>query len=622
MAIPRVRGECGEERGQVDGNRQQDMRALVLLNSMSPGYAEGRELILPHLDHLGVPCELLDLASTPLPPDVADYALIFIAHRALDPRGSRLGRTGRGALLAAVKAGSGLVSFDPLLPSPEEIGLGRPDRVSRVEVKDPLQRAEAVEFAPKPHFITGRHARGEVLPLVGPLAKIPRMAATQSRAVDGKNGTTLLRVAGAPLLSVRRYGDGRVVLWATARWLRTDVLGPMAGLDDVLWRSLVWAARKPFAMRGLPPLVTMRVDDVAGRGGLWGQSPLYWACVANRYGFKPWLGLFIYNLTETAVDQVRELIGRGQATAFPHALGRPPRAGEDPLHYYPHALSSRASSYDEFIFFDHERRRPWSDVEAVRGLTAVDEWYAAHAPLPISAYAIAHWYEMGSNVISHVQDRFGAQFIAMINDVDRPLMGRERWLRSGPFRRYERPGGCFPDRSRRSGRPVYYADFVNLAGYRFFNCVTEIRDDAGYEWKPDNDMGGTIGRGVRQLRRALDSMALAVLFTHETDHIHKIQPDVWATEIAGVAAGIAGYDPIYVTSDDAVRYVRATRTSHLRACHYDPTTGQVIASVVGHSDVLTHFHLFGEVGDEMTVTLVEIPPHAGDTIIQHQIRRT
>ena len=92
-------------------------------------------------------------------------------------------------------------------------------------------------------------------------------------------------------------------------------------------------------------------------------------------------------------------------------------------------------------------------------------------------------------------------------------------------------------------RPVYYADYYNLAGCPFFNTITEIRDDAGYEWAPDNDVEASIGRGVRQVRRALDSLALGSLFTHETDFIYKIEPDRWAEIIAGVAKGIASYNP-------------------------------------------------------------------------------
>ena len=278
------------------GELRQDMRALVLVNSLSEGYAEARELILPHLDHLGVPCELLDLAHSPLPEDVSAYALTVVGHRQLDPRGTRLGQAGRGAILAAVKAGCGLVSFDPTLPAAAEVGLDPPVRFRAVE-------AEAIEFARQPHYITACHAPEQILPLTGAL-RVPPMAAAQpqARAEAGADaGAVLLRAGGVPLLWVARLGSGRLARWATSDWLRTTALGPMAGLDDVLWRSLVWAARKPFVMRGLAPLVTMRVDDVAARGERWGQPPLYWAREANRHGFKPWLGLFIYNLTESAV---------------------------------------------------------------------------------------------------------------------------------------------------------------------------------------------------------------------------------------------------------------------------------------------------------------------------------
>jgi hypothetical protein len=110
---------------------------------------------------------------------------------------------------------------------------------------------------------------------------------------------------------------------------------------------------------------------------------------------------------------------------------------------------------------------------------AADEWYAAHASLPI-----------------------------------------------------EKPGTGFITPDRRGKRPLYYAGFVNLGGQQFFACQTEIHDDARYKWTPDNDLAATAGRGVRQLRRALDSLALAALFTRETDHIHKICPDAGSNEIA------------------------------------------------------------------------------------------
>jgi len=579
------------------------MNALVLLNSASPAYREGIEMVLPYLDHLGVPYAALDLAAMPLPANLGDhegrpYALVVVAHREIDPRGVCLGVAGRRALLDAARGGGGLVSFDPALPAPAELDAA--PAAGAVE-------AEAVEFAPRSHYVTARHTPGETLPLFGPLS-VPSLAPV---------GEVLLAAGGRPLLTAAVLGHGRVARWATSRWLHTAILGPLGGLDDVLWRSLVWAARKPFALRGLPPLVAMRVDDVVGRGGLWGQSPLYWAHTANLHGFKPWLGLFIYNLTEPAVDELRDLVQHGQATAFPHAFGRPPR-GDGDFHWYERALPLRAANYDEFIYFDHQRGLPWPDEEAARGLAAVDEWVAAHAPLPLSPYAIAHWGEMGSNVLPHVHDRWGCDLIATYHGLDAPLEGAS-WLAAGPFRKFEEPGSALFDAAQRGKRPLYYADFINLAGRQFFLCCTEIRDDAGYEWAPNNDVAGTVGRGVRQLRRALDSMALAVLFTHETDYIYKICPGAWEEELAQIATGIADYNPVYVTLDDGVRYVRATRTARLASCRYNATTGEVTATVTGRADVPTHFYLFTEAGGEIEARLVGVPAFEGETVITHAL---
>ena len=589
------------------------MDAIVLVNSSSPGYRAGREYVLPALDHLGLPCRELDLAYTPLPADVGQYALVIVAHGELDPTGARLGRAGRHALLAAVGAGTGLVTFDPVLPAPSELG----ETASSDGPENRVHLAETIGLAGPggSHYITARRDGLDIAPFLDALL-VPELVAPDE--------TVLLRAGRQPLLAVAELGRGRVARWATSHWLDSHFLGPLAGLDGVLWRSLVWAARKPFAMRGLPPLVTMRVDDVAGTGGMWDRSPFYWVHVANESGFKPWMGIFPYNLTPEAVSELRDLILRGQATAFPHALGRPPRPGPfSDVHYWEGAIPVRGgdaddcvyrgngrpwpSDLDEFIFYDHHRARAWTDLEAARGLAAADAWYAAHSPLPISRYALVHFGEVGSNTIAHIHEEWGADLIGQFIDLDQPLVLETPWLRGGPFRRYEEPGTGAIVSTRRGRRPLYYADFVNLGGYQFFNCISEVGDVAGYEWTPDNDVAKTVRNGVRQLRRELDSMALAVLFTHETDRIYRIRPDAWAQEIAGVVAGIADYDPIYVTADDGVRYVRATRTSRLESCQASADGREVTATLAGCADVPTHFQLFTEERGEISRTLVPVP---------------
>jgi hypothetical protein len=548
-----------------------DIKTLLLLNSSSPAYRQGTEALAPYLDHFGIPYTRWDLNRAPLPSNLGDYALVVIAHLQIDPACHQLNRL---RLLEAVKAGTGLVSFEPLCPTPaEEQGILS-------------WTGSGVTFTGT-HPITARHTLGEIIQFTG---KIPLS--------DGQ-----------PFLTTSRSDAGRMVQWASAAWMDTHILGPLSGLDDVLWRSLVWAARKPFVLRGLPPIVTMRVDDVAGTGHLWGQSPLWWVHTANRYGFKPWLGLFIYNLDEPAISELRPLLLQGNATAFPHAFGRPTRLAADPHsptpYYSPSHLPLRASTYDEFIYFNHENSRPWDDIEAARGLAAVDDWYLAHQPLPMSRYAIAHWGEMGVNTIPHVRESWNCDFFANYHGLDIPLEGAH-WLMNGPFRHYEKPGSALFDRADRGARAIYYADFINLADREFFLCLTEIRDETGYEWAPDGDVAASAGRGLRQLRRAFDSFALPVLFTHETDYIYKIPPAAWEAQIALIASGITDYRPIFVTLDEGVRRVRATKTSRLESASFDPVTGQVTVHFGGQADAPTGFYLFRD--EQLTSSFIEIPP--------------
>jgi hypothetical protein len=568
------------------------LNALVVINSLAGTARFFNQTLLPWLEHYGVPYVVVDLAHDPLPPDAGQHPLIILGQPGLDDEGVRLGAQGLDLLRAAVAEGSGLVSFDPALSCRlADTPAGETAHATRLQVN-------------AGHPVTARYTPGQELALVAALdlAPIPP-------------GETLVAAAegGQALLVARTAGQGREVHWAAVEWMDSGVLGAMAGLDGAFWRALVWAARKPFCLRGFPPVVTMRVDDVAGWGRLWQREPLFWVKDAIQAGFKPWLGLFIYNLEEETINDLRELLLSGEATAFPHAFGRPPRDERTAhLYYSPDALALRSERYDEFIYFDHQNARPWSDAEAARGLAAVDEWYRARGPLPISKCALGHWYEMGANTARHVRETWGCEFIGKLMDFDLPLSAGIPWLRQGPFRLHEEPGESLPHTNKASShRPVYYADTLQADGVRFFNSVTEIRDDAGYEWAPDGDAAASIGRGVRQLRRALDAMALASLFTHETDYIYKIEPQGWSEIISGIAEGIAAYQPLQMTLDEACGLLRATRASRLRGCRLDRESGEVLVTFEGQADRPTYFHIFHEQDTDLAGDRREVPPFDG-----------
>jgi hypothetical protein len=581
---------------------------VVLLNSKSHHVKSGTQKLLPYLDHFGITYSTTDLADG-LPANSGDPAVVILSHPEIDGHDRTLAKKLEQYLGKHRERGTGIVSFDPLIPS----------SLLSHQGDEPGMDTDVgeLEFSRADHYITRYHQPGEVQDLFGFMA-LPVMTT--------EDAEVLLTGNDQPLLAISDKGTARVVQWTSMDWMYMSVLGPLGGLDDLLWKSIVWAARKPFAMQAIPPLVTMRVDDVVGSGRQqWGQSPLYWVKTVNQYGFKPWLSLFIYNLTPEAIEELKEIINGGWATASPHALGRPPRPEssqehfdayyEDqmvrdhfiPEYYHPRAIPYMSDYYDEFIFYDHNNRKPWSDDTAAMALKAVDDWYEAVGPLPMSKYLIPHWGEMGSNTISHVARDWNIEFIAKSKVLDKAWGDDAPSIKQGPFKRFDEPVVGRPKKVQPRFRSSYSADFIELAGEQFFAFSSAISDITGYELEPDNDVEATASRGIRTLRRGLESKSLAVLFTHETDYIFRVKPENWDAIFQKISQGIASYSPVCLTTDDALRILRAHHTSAITQSRFNTATGKLEITLSGHADVPTNVWVYTESNGEVQEKRVDIP---------------
>ncbi len=424
--------------------------ALVLVNSNSANYADFQHFIQPYLDHFGVPYDVLDIATTAVESDIQDYALIIIGHRQIDVGNTCSAApclsTGEQALLttAVNTAGSGLLNFDNDLSAN-----GSDPRYQFIQdifnfgyVAAPSGSNVLFTSAADTHYITDRHAAAETI-------------TTGSMTLAGitlpADAVSLATTASLPFLAARDSGTGRAgrsVQWGTYNWMSVSVKGPVYGLDDLIWRSMAWAARKPFVFQGMPPFLTMRVDDESG--------PFDWIHVANEFGIKPWAGLFLSNIDETEAADLSTLVNSGNATTAIHA-------------------------FNGAWFY-------WSQTDAQIAANYVTgtNWHTSHN-IPISKYVLPHYYQFGTNAFAGLDD-WGWSALARRWIRVSPMA--RSWIMNGPFRKYETG-------SSSGAMPQYYADYMTIPGHpefdgRFFNLVTEIRDDLGYEWYPNNDVADTI----------------------------------------------------------------------------------------------------------------------------------
>ncbi len=592
---------------------------IVLLNSNSSEVSKGLEKMIPYLDHFGVSFTAVDLSKDPVPSNPEKSVLVIVSHPQLTGNDKDLqGRLDK-FLDHCSSSGTGILSFDPLLPSlllsssKDEPGMD-PD-------------VGELKFAEQEHYITEYHQAGEIQDLFGYMS-VPKM--------NSKNATVLISGNNHPLLVVNADKPGKIIQWTSQDWMYYSILGPLGGMDDCLWKSIVWAARKPFTMQALPRIATMRVDDVAGSGRQqWDETPLYWVKTVNKYGFKPWLGLFNYNLSPEAIEELKELVNNGLATASPHAFGRPPRPESSmeyfesyykyqmvpghfiPEYYYPDALPYLSDYYDEFIYYDHNNRKPWPDSIAKIALAANDKWYQEVGPLPMSTYFVPHWGELGSNVISHVANKWKCEFTIIGGNLGKYWSDPSSVSTyHGPFGLYDEPVIGRPKEDAQTARASYVADFVELAGEEFFIFGSTISDITGYDLNPDNNVEATAERGIETLSRGLEGKALAVLFTHETDYIFRIEPENWDQIFSRISQGISKYNPEYLDTDKALFLVRAFQTSDIRDSHYDAATGKLSINMSGNTDVPTSCFVYTEEDGKITERLVKVPAFENETAVE------
>jgi len=578
----------------------QSADTLVLVNSASGRYLDFRNYVQPYLDHFGIPYSVLDISSNNVGTNLTNYALLVIGHAQLDTNHVFLSTTEQSNVVQAVAAGTGLVNFDSVLAPGNGLATNYQYVQDIFGFTYPGGNTgnflyEAKFFATEPggqlHYIVARHPATN--------NTIAYRTAITLLNVTTPNDVKVLAVSnepnkpGQPLLSVKNFGAGRAVQWGSYDWIKMSIKGPVGGMDDLVWRSLIWAARKPFVMRGLPNFVTLRVDDTHG--------PHWWLKVATETGFRPWIGPFITSMPTTNIAELRQFATNGLCTVSVHSF-----------------------TPSDFTFYNHNAQTNWSDAEISNRMYHARQWHITNG-IPLSKVIVPHTSEIGRNAFPWFK-QWGSEFFTLINEPGAPR--NAPWLIAGPFRKY------VPTEPAVDLRPMCYADYLNISGYPelagdFFNCTTIIKDDSvDGEWGPNNDVTATANRAVRQLKRSFDSLAQGVLWTHEAYISYlgigpvftpSITTNNWRAILQSITNQLAAYQPQYVTLDYACQYVRATRTAKFQSAAFDPTLGQMSMTFTGRTDMNITAQIY--LGEDNTITNISatIPAFTNTVGVTSQI---
>lgn len=259
-----------------------DLTVDVLINSTNTtGYnvsptAPGEYQRYPerYLENLQMPYRVIDVSQTS-PPDLTHVPLIIAAHRGL-----HLSSAWQQAIQSAVAGGVGFVNldWDTAICSQTHMQaiFGCSGSAGGTAGTAITLLATYLPDGATPHYITGMQLRWPIgapasatgnivynfhVDDTGAQGTATATVLLNAQGQPAPGGTVLAQIGNDAFWTVTTFGSGHAVNIGTYDYLRADRFGFVMGLDDLFWRSLVWAARKPFAIRGYPRLFASQQDD-------------------------------------------------------------------------------------------------------------------------------------------------------------------------------------------------------------------------------------------------------------------------------------------------------------------------------------------------------------------------
>jgi hypothetical protein len=573
-------GRVQRSRHQAEGN----MALLVLVDSSGPYHNRSivDETVLVALEHFGMPYRLLDLAcQRPNAELLAGCAALVIAQ---DGLGDSLSE-GESQLIAdAVAEGMGLVNFDGDLrrykgPLLEVFGFRG---VERLPYASNLFLVRSNE-----HYVTwyqeagAFHEAGRMVTAV--MVKEWRDdVEVLAEAVLGKEQLIYSRhvVPGNayepkhyPILFVGRWGAGRAVQWVTnPRLWRAGALGHPGGMDDLFWRGIVWAVRKPFVANMIPPFVTMSFDDCSGR------HEFRYLDACTKHGYIPLVGLYL--------DYIKEKHRPG--------LQRRTEAGEILVN------SHGGRDYYDRIYYDLGVGEYSEDVIAEK-FAWEDEFYH-WLGVKHCRTVRGHFGEIGVRSLPHLKERGRTDLCTPIH------IGEHRtdqfpsdgyWPYNSLQRYYER----LPDDS----------DFYMFGSFIVRHLIDFLTGATIWlRESPKNDVEKAARQAADQIRRALQDGFFAEVLTHE-QKFAALTLDEWDRILGRAGQMTARFEKISSDHDEIAGYLRARDACWLsRVDHVD--TGATCLAAGGADRPLT-LSLFVDVEGGVERRYLDLPAFEGQITV-------
>lgn len=568
-------GKYEHQKMQAEGNAV----LLVIVNSVGSywDYSIVEETVLDALEHFGMPYRVVDLSNQRLNVAILkDCAAIVLAQARV---GMFLTEEENTLIADSVNSGVGLVAldndvryysgayheifgFEDINPHPYASNIlhvrNTDHYISKMQEEGELHKFDAMVTA----IAVGKWRAG-----VTPIADCI-LAKDQLVYIRHITPWSAFEPRNWPTIFAGKWGKGRAVQFLISpRMWKREFYGHTRGADDLFWRSLVWAARKPFVANMIPPFVTMSFDDCSGR------HDFKYVSAAVAHGYIPLPSLFLSNVDESLFPLIHQQHCTGVAEYNTHAIS-----------YYNHMY--------------HAYGRGAYTKEELDERFGLEDAFWAKVGITPSQTVRFHCGEMGVNALPYLKER---NRLLLNPSLQTGLLKADMCMADGfyPYGLQSRYYDYLPDDHSffafNSMLPRFSEDFLT-------GCTVSLLES------PINDVKKAATSLSRQIRDGLRAGFFADIVTHE-QKFEDLSLKEWEQILDESDTMTKRFEKKLVGHDTIGNYLKSLVRTHI--CAAIRTEQDLHLTVSGSTDVSLMLSVFDGDDDSIERTYREVVPFSG-----------
>jgi hypothetical protein len=367
-------------------------------------------------------------------------------------------------------------------------------------------------------------------------------------------------------------------------YLQADRFGFLMGVDDLFWRSLTWAARKPFALRGYPRFWGLRMDHNVDTGFATRIKEMYNTSLTGNVAADgtggPW---------KVTLSGYLDFLPPGDPARA--TFTQDMRAGK--IQFSPHGFAS-VTGGDLFWAGLDAPPGPLTDSEWLANINSIQQFVQGNGgtdTIPgVSKWWLGHFYDISNNMGWDLWNTFGVRYIGTTTRPGNPyttdptqaafqterLKVRPYWLYqlppkpAGEFASDEAYSFFFADDLTINSRAGLPAQKFFLIGSRALDLKLSSVPDIGW---CDPQGNGAIFSQVKwqwYTWRLFSSMVPAEMFTHD-DAFSGCLDSSRQQIIQTVSGFLNSHGAKQVFMQDMAQYVYARTKSTLSQASFNGT---------------------------------------------------